>query len=91
MEIPWEHQAGMLRSSAGGEELVERGLLRQLVRDFLELSPDDQRGVAIRVAGPDWTCEYIDEEIRDLATRPEYGGAPDQSESAPDAGAEALG
>jgi hypothetical protein len=75
MDIPWQHEASMLRSRPAGEELVARGVLHQLVGAFLELSPEQQRGVAIRVAGPDWTCEYIDEEIRELAARPEYGGA----------------
>jgi hypothetical protein len=96
MDIPWEHEGSMLRSAAAGEELVARATLHQLVGAFLEMNPEQQRGVAIRVAGPDWTCEYVDAEIRELAARPEYSGAfgrwdsatdndaPDQTEAASD-------
>jgi hypothetical protein len=94
MDIPWEHEASLLRSTPAGEEPVMRGVLHQLVGAFLEMAPEQQRGVAIRVAGPDWTREYVDAEIRELAARPEYSGAvgrwdsttdpdePDQSDEA---------
>lgn len=75
MDIPWEREGSMLRSSAAGEGLVARGILHQLIADFLGMDPDARRGVAIRVAGPDWTLEYGDAEIRELAARPEYGQA----------------
>jgi hypothetical protein len=84
MDIPWEHEGSMLRSTASGEELVARGALHQLVGSFLEMNPDQQRGVAIRVAGPDWTREYVDAEIRELAARPEYSGAFGRWDSATD-------
>ena len=75
MDIPWEHEGSMLRSTSAGEELVGRGVLHQLVGAFLEMPPEQQRGVAIRISGPDWTHEYGDAEIRELAARPEYSGA----------------
>jgi hypothetical protein len=70
MDIPWEREGSLLRGS--GEAPVTRGTLRQLVGIFLEMAPEARRGVAIRVAGPDWTSEYGDAEIRELAARPEY-------------------
>jgi hypothetical protein len=75
MDTPWQHEASMTRSTAAGEALVGRATLHELVGAFLEMSPEQQRGIAIRVAGPDWTREYVDEEIRALAARPEYSGA----------------
>jgi hypothetical protein len=84
MDIPWEQEGSMLRSSAAGEELVARGVLHQLVGAFLEMAPEEQRGVAIRVAGADWTCEYVDAEIRELAARPEFSGAFGRWDSATD-------
>lgn len=96
MDIPWDHEGSMLRSRPDGEELIARGVLHQLVGSFLEMPPEQQRGVAIRIAGPDWTREYVDAEIRELAARPEYSGAfgrwdsatdpdePDNSEAASD-------
>jgi hypothetical protein len=74
METDWQHEARMTRSSAEGEMLLGRATLKQLVDAFLEMSPEQQRGVAIRVTGPDWTREYGDEEIRELAARPESRG-----------------
>jgi hypothetical protein len=75
MDIPWQHEASMTRNTGAGDELVSRGVLHQLVGAFLEMPAEQQRGAAIRVAGPDWTREYIDEEIRELAARPEFTGA----------------
>ncbi len=72
MDTDWQHEARMTRSSADGEMLLGRATLKQLVAAFLEMPPEQQRGVAIRVAGPDWTREYGDEEIRELTARPEY-------------------
>jgi hypothetical protein len=85
MDIPWDKEGSMLRSSAAGEELVARGILHQLVGSFLDMSPEQQRGVAIRVGGPDWTSEYGDAEIRELAARPEYTGAAGRWDSTTDA------
>jgi hypothetical protein len=73
MDIPWEREGSLLRGS--GEAPVTRGTLRELVGIFLEMAPEARRGAAIRVAGPDWTCEYGDAEIRELAARPEYSAA----------------
>jgi hypothetical protein len=70
--IAWEQEASMTRSGAAGEALVMRGALHQLVGTFLAMGPEEQRGVAIRVAGPDWTREFVDAEIRELAERPDY-------------------
>ena len=75
MDIPWEHEGSMLRSTSAGEELVARGVLYQLVGSFLQMPPEQQRGVAIRISGPDWTHEYGDAEIRELAARPDSSGA----------------
>ena len=75
MDIPWEHEGSMLRSRPSGEELVMRAPLHQLVGAFIEMDAEQQRGVALRVSGPDWTCEYIDTEIRELAAKPEYTSA----------------
>jgi hypothetical protein len=86
-DIEWEQEGSMTRSTAAGEALVMRGNLRQLVGNFLEMNADQQRGVAIRVAGPDWTREYIDEEIRELAARPEFTGAYGRYDSESDADA----
>ena len=69
MDIPWEHEGSMLRSTSAGEELVGRGVLHQLVGSFLEMPAEQQRGVAIRISGPDWTREFGDAEIRELAAR----------------------
>ena len=74
MDIPWEDEGSMLRSSPSGEELVMRAPLHQLVGAFLEMDPEQQRGVALRVSGSDWTCEYVDSEIRELAAKPEFTG-----------------
>jgi hypothetical protein len=73
MDIPWEREGSLLRGS--GEAPVTRGTLRELVGIFLEMAPEARRGVAIRVAGPDWTSEYGDAEIHELAARPEYSPA----------------
>ena len=72
MDLDWQHEASMTRSTAAGEALVARGTLGQLVAAFLELAAEQQRGVAIRVAGADWTREYVDAEICELAARPEF-------------------
>ena len=83
--IAWDQEGSMTRSTAAGEELVMRGALRELVAGFLAMKSDEQRGVAIRVAGPDWTREYIDAEIRELAARPEYSGADGRADNDADA------
>jgi hypothetical protein len=73
--IPWEHEASLLRMTSAGEEVVRRGLLHELVGGFLELPAERQRGLAIRASGPDWTREFDEWTIRELAARPEYTSA----------------
>jgi hypothetical protein len=84
--IPWEHEASLLRMTSAGEEVVGRGVLHQLVGGFLELPPERQRGLAIRASGPNWTREFDEWTIRELAARPEYtsayGGADSKSDTA---------
>lgn len=73
-DIPWNHQAHLLRRGPDGEVVEGRGVLHQLVGAFLELPPDEQHGLSIRVAGPDWSRDYHEATIRELAARPEYSG-----------------
>jgi hypothetical protein len=73
--IPWEHEASLLRMTSDGEEVVRRGPVQQLVGAFLALPPERQRGLAIRASGPDWTREFDEWTIRELAARPEYASA----------------
>jgi hypothetical protein len=82
--IPWEHEASLLRMTSGGEEVVRRGVLHQLVGGFLELPPERQRGLAIRASGPNWTREFDEWTIRELAARPEYTGAYGRADSESD-------
>jgi hypothetical protein len=73
--IPWEHEASLLRMTSAGEEVVRRGPVHELVRGFLELPPERQRGLSIRASGPTWTRELDEWTIRELAARPEYKSA----------------
>jgi hypothetical protein len=85
-DIPWDHQASLIRAAGAGEQLVRHGILHQLVSGFLELSPEGQSGLLIRASGPDWTCEFDEASIRELAARPDFTGAfgRDDSEREPD-------
>lgn len=74
-DIPWNHEAHLLRRTGGGQAVEGRGVLHELVGAFLEMSPEQQHGLSIRVAGPDWSDEYDEATIRELAARPEYTGA----------------
>jgi hypothetical protein len=71
MDPIWHHEARMTRSTAVGEALIARGTLRQLVDAFLQLPHEQRRGVAIRVAGPDWTREFVEAEISELVAATE--------------------
>ena len=84
MEIPWNHQARLLRTTGAGEESVATGVLEQLVAGFLEHPPEQQNALVLRASGPDWACEWNAEEIRELAARPEFTGAFGRWDSARD-------
>ena len=88
--IPWEHEASLLRMTSAGEEVVRRGVLHQLVSGFLELPPERQRGLAIRASGRDWTREFDEWSIRELAARPEYRSAYGRADSQGDPASGAL-
>jgi len=79
-DIQWDSEASLMRvipfdTTDSEEELVGRATLRELVGAFLEMSADEQSGLMIRAAGPDWIQEYEEAEIRELAARPEYSSA----------------
>ena len=80
-DIQWDAQASLMRvipfatTAEPQEELVGRGVLRELVGAFLDMSPAEQGGLMIRAAGPDWLQEYDEDAIRELAARPEYTSA----------------
>ena len=74
-DIPWSHEATLVRTTGGGEQVEAQGILHQLVGAFLEMQPDQQRGLSLRAAGADWSREYDEATIRELAARPEFTGA----------------
>jgi hypothetical protein len=79
-DIQWDSDASLMRvttfaTAEPQEELVARGTLHELVGQVLEMAPDEQNGVLLRAAGPDWVQEYDADTIRELAARPEYTGA----------------
>ena len=80
-DIQWDAQASLMRvnvietSGDQQEELIARGALSELVGTVLEMAPDQQRGLLLRAAGPDWTEEYDSDAIRELAARPEFTSA----------------
>jgi len=79
-DIQWDRQASLMRvtpidtADDSFEELVARGSLYELVGTFLELPPQQQEGLLLRAAGPDWLEEFDSDAIRELAARPEYTG-----------------
>jgi len=78
--IQWDSEASLMRvttfsTAEPQEELVGRGVLRELVGAFLEMDAGKQQGLLIRAAGPDWIQEYDGDEIRELAAHPAYSGA----------------
>ena len=82
--IPWEHESSLLRMTGSGEEVVRRDALHQLVGHFLELPPERRRGLSIRASGPDWTREFDEWTIPELAARPEYESAYGRNDSDPE-------
>ncbi|MDB5719261.1 MAG: hypothetical protein JWM38_2688 [Sphingomonas bacterium] len=78
--IQWDSAASLMRvirfdTNDDQEELVGRGVLRELVGAFLEMPPAEQRGLLLRAAGPSWLQEFDEAAIRELAARPEYTSA----------------
>lgn len=74
-DIPWRHEASLVRRTPAGEEEVGRGIVHQLVGAFLEMAPDRQEELTMRVTGPDWAAEYDAARIRELAAHPDHTGA----------------
>jgi hypothetical protein len=74
-DIPWEHEATLMRTTGAGEEPVRHGILQQLVAGFLELPVEQQNGLILRASGPDWSREWDEAQIRELAAKPEIIGA----------------
>ena len=86
-DIQWDGEASLMRvttfsTAEPQEELVGRATLRELVGAFLEMAPAGQDGLMIRAAGPDWLHEYDENDIRELAARPEYSGASGEFDAA---------
>jgi hypothetical protein len=78
--IQWDSEASLMRvttfaTTDSQEELVGRSTLRELVGAFLEMDAQEQQGLLIRAAGPDWLQEYDESGIRELAAHPEYSSA----------------
>ena len=79
-DIQWDSEASLIKvtpvdtANDSFEELIARGTLYELVGAFLELPPEQQEGLLLRAAGPDWTEEFDSDAIRELAARPEYTG-----------------
>jgi hypothetical protein len=78
--IQWDSEASLMRvttfsTAEPQEELVGRGILRELVGAALEMDRAGQKGLLLRAAGPDWIQEYDENEIRELAAHPEYSSA----------------
>jgi hypothetical protein len=78
--IQWDSQASLMRvtdfsTADTQEELVARGTIRELVGQALEMSPTEQEGLLLRATGADWTQEYDEDAIRELAGHPEFTGA----------------
>jgi hypothetical protein len=80
-DIQWDSPASLMRvtdietSGEAQEQLLTQGTLHELVGAFLDLSPEQQKGLLLRAAGPDWTQEFDTDTIRELAARPEFTGA----------------
>jgi hypothetical protein len=80
-DIQWDSPASLMRvteietSGDVQEELLAQGAVHELVASFIEMRPEQQRGLLLRAAGPDWTQEFDSDTIRELAARPEFTGA----------------
>ena len=85
-DIQWDSQASLMRvyrfkSTDAEETLVGRGTLRALVGLVLAMGADEQQGLMLRAAGPDWVEEFDSDAIRELAARPEYTGVDGEYDS----------
>lgn len=74
LDVQWESRASLMRVSRQGvpepeERLVARDTLGALVATVIEMALDRQRGLLIRVDGPDHVEEYDDAGIRELAAQ----------------------
>jgi hypothetical protein len=79
MDIQWDSAASLMRVAAANttdlpEELVKRGTVRDLVEEALGYPAEAQRGLLIRASGPDWSEEYDEAAIRELAAHPGFTG-----------------
>lgn len=79
-QIQWDEQASLVRivpfrTTEDQEEPIARGVLRELVGAFLEMAPEQQRGLAIVTFGEDGPIRYDENAIRELAAGPDYTGA----------------
>jgi hypothetical protein len=80
-QIRFDAPASLMRaveietSGDAHEELIARGALFELVGTVLQMQPDAQRGLLLRVADADDTHEYDLDAIRELAARPEFTDA----------------
>ena len=79
-DIQWDSEASLMRitefrAADTQEELVARGTLLELVGMAVELPPEQQDGLLLRAAGPDWVEEHDADAIRELAARPEFTAA----------------
>ncbi|MGF7149316.1 hypothetical protein FHS96_002958 [Sphingomonas zeicaulis] len=75
LDVQWQSRASLMRVSRQGvpepeERLVARDTLEALVATVIEMPPDRQRGLLIRVEGPEHVEEYDDAGIRELAAQP---------------------
>ena len=81
VDSPWDSEASLMRvtridtAQDQFEELVARGTVYELVGQALEMTPEQQQGLMIRAAGEEWTCEFDEAAIRELAARPEFIGS----------------
>ena len=80
-EVQWDSVASLMRvtnfatTDESREDLLARDTLCELVSLFLDLPHEQQKGLLLRAAGPDWVQEFDTDAIRELAARPEYTGA----------------
>jgi hypothetical protein len=72
---PWDQPATLLRRTGAGEEVEAQGILHQLVGSFLEMAPEQQQGLYIRVTGGGDSHTFDEAAIRELAAHPDFTGA----------------
>ena len=86
-DIQWDSPAHLMRvtrfdTAEPMEEPVAQGTLTELVGAVLKMGPDGEQELLIRAAGPDWSQEFDEDAIRELAARPEFTGALPQFDTA---------